>query len=193
MEVKASLNNLRMSPQKVRLVADVVRGMGADKALDQLKFMKKHAKTPIAKLVGSAVANAVHNFDLSKSNLFIKEIKVDEGPTLKRWMPRAHGRATTIRKRSSHITLTLGEFIDTGTREGKKQVIEKPVSFPGKPKEEKPSETVKSEDAPVAKEKAKEKGKEIIDPRAEGKGKHQKIEGKAEKGIVGRMFRRKSG
>ena len=72
---------------------------------------------PISKLVKSAIANAVNNFDLSEDNLYIKEIKVDEGPTLKRWMPRAHGRATPLRKRTSHVYVTLGEIKDSGEKE----------------------------------------------------------------------------
>ncbi len=194
MQVSATAKYIRMSPRKVRLVADVVRGLDVRKALAQLDFSRKHAALPIRKLVGSAVANAEHNFNLAKENLFIKEIKVDGGPTLKRWMPRAHGRATPLKKRTSHISLVLSEIVDSGEREGRKPKSEKPISLDAKPKETKESST-KVEAAPKTPGRGADapKKKEIIDPRSEGKGKHAKIEGKAEKGIVGRMFRRKSG
>lgn len=110
MEVKASLKHLRMSAQKVRLVIDLVRQLPVDKAFDQLQFVNKAAALPISKLLKSAVANAVNTYNLSENNLYIKEIKADEGVTLKRWMPRAQGRATSIRKRGCHINLVLSEI-----------------------------------------------------------------------------------
>ena len=113
MEVKAKAKYIRMSPRKVRLVADVVRGLAVEKAMDQLVFVKKHAVRPIEKLLNSAVANAENNFELEKKNLYIKEIKINEGPTLKRWKPRARGRATPIRKRTSHIDIVLAELVES--------------------------------------------------------------------------------
>ena len=92
MEIKAKLKYLKISPRKVRLVVDVIRGMEVVKALEQLQFINKRAARPVAKLINSAVANAEHNFELEKNNLYIKEIKVDEGATLHRWKPRARGR-----------------------------------------------------------------------------------------------------
>lgn len=110
MEVKAVAKNIRMSAKKVRLVVDVIRGKQAGEALDQLMFVNKRAVTPVEKVLKSAIANAEHNFNLAKDKLYIKEIKVDEGFTIKRWMPRAFGRATPIRKRTSHITVVLGDI-----------------------------------------------------------------------------------
>ncbi len=107
MEVKAKLRHLRIAPRKVRLAVDLIRGLNVAKAEQQLMFSKKRAAKDILKLVQSAVANAENNFKLDRNNLKIKEIKVDEGFTLKRWLPRAHGRATMLRKRSSHVTLVL--------------------------------------------------------------------------------------
>ncbi len=129
MEIKASLNHLRMSPRKARLVLDVVRKLPIDKALEQLQFINKLAAEPIKKLIESAIANAEHNFNLDKNNLFIKEIKADEGSTIKRWMPRAHGRATTLRKRSCHIHLILGEIVESGKKEARKVKVEAPVKL----------------------------------------------------------------
>lgn len=196
MEVKAKAKHIRISPRKVRLVVDLVRGMNVGNALNQLKFTNKKAAGPIQKLIDSAIANAVNDFELEKSNLFIKEIKVDEGATMKRWMPKARGRATPIRKRTSHISLILGELVDSGKVEAKKQKIEKPMKLGEKPKKDEgvkvaSKKDVKEEDKKVDAE--TEKGKKIIDPRGEGHGKHAKIEGKNEKGFAKKIFRRKSG
>ena len=113
MEVNAKLNFLRISPRKVRLVIDLIRNLSVEKALASLPFVPKRAARPILKLVKSALANAENNFHLKKENLYIKTITADEGPKLKRWKPRAFGRATPILKRSSHIILVLAEKIPT--------------------------------------------------------------------------------
>ena len=111
-QAKAQLNNLRMSPQKVRLLADLVRGLPAEDAVVQLQFSKKHAARPLKKLLESAIANAENNNNLKKDTLKVETIYVNEGSTLRRWMPRAMGRATPLRKRSSHITLVLEGDVD---------------------------------------------------------------------------------
>ncbi|MDD2680716.1 MAG: 50S ribosomal protein L22 [Patescibacteria group bacterium] len=129
MEIKANLNHLRMSPRKVRLVIDVIRKMPIDKALDQLQFLNKLASDPVKKLLESAIANADHNFSIERSNLYIKEIKADEAVTLKRWMPRAHGRATVLRKRACHIEVTLAEIVESGKKTARKSKIEAPVKL----------------------------------------------------------------
>lgn len=107
MEVIAKARFIRMSPRKVRLVADLVRGKDVSAAIAQLKFMRKDAARPIWKCIDSAVANAGHNHQMDKSNLYIKAITVDGGPTLKRFRPRAHGTAASILKRTSHIIVTV--------------------------------------------------------------------------------------
>lgn len=109
MEVTAKARYIRMSVRKVRLVVDVIRGMQVDRALAQLRFMKKAAALPVAKVVASAVANAEHNLGLDRENLIVKKITADGGPILYRWHPRAFGRAAPIRKRTAHITVVLGE------------------------------------------------------------------------------------
>lgn len=113
MEVRALAKFIRMSPKKIRLIVDLIRGMGVKEAEAQLKFNSRIAKNPVLKLLRSAIANAENNFELKKENLFINTIIVNEGPTLKRWRPRAHGRAATIRKRTSHITIILDERVPT--------------------------------------------------------------------------------
>lgn len=129
MEVKASLKHLRMSARKLRLVIDVVRSMPVLTAIDQLKFSSKLAATPVIKLIKSAIANAENTYSLEKDNLYIKSIKADEGVTLKRWMPRAHGRATAIRKRGCHIDLVLGEIKASVKKEKKVVKADEPVKL----------------------------------------------------------------
>ena len=194
MEVKAKLKFIRMSPTKIRLVANLITKMPVDQALNQLRFINKLASGPVACLIKSAMANAEHNFELAKDNLFIKELTVNEGPTLKRSMPRAHGRATPIRKRTSHINLTLGEIKASGITKAKKQTIDAPVKLGEQPKKEsavKIKDSVKTEAAEPKDDGAKEKGKVIVDPRMEGRHGHAKIEGG--KGFTTKIFRRKSG
>jgi len=113
MEVAASLKNLRIAPRKVRLVVDLIRGMKVEQAKAQLPFLVKKSSAPVLKLLNSAVANAKHNFNLEESNLYISKIMVESGPTMKRWMPRAMGRAYPIMKRSSTIKLILAELTPT--------------------------------------------------------------------------------
>jgi large subunit ribosomal protein L22 len=111
-EIIAKLNYHRMSPRKVRLVADLVRGKKIKDALNLLKFSEKRASSVLNKLLKSAMANAKNNFKIGDcENLYIKKITVDEGPTLKRTMPRAFGRSSMIRKRTSHINLILSEHV----------------------------------------------------------------------------------
>jgi large subunit ribosomal protein L22 len=109
MQVKASLKNLRMSPRKVRLVTDLIRGMDVSEARTQLRFLNKKASEPIAKLLDSAIANAKNNFSIERDNLYIASIAVNPGSVLKRWTPRAFGRTSPIMKRTSHILLVLEE------------------------------------------------------------------------------------
>jgi large subunit ribosomal protein L22 len=121
MEVSAKLRFLRMSPRKVRLVVDVIRDLPVEEAENQLVFLNKKAGRPVLKLLKSAIANAENNSKLSKDNLYIKKITVDQGPTLKRWRARAFGRAAMIRKQSSHITIILDEL--KKPRSPKKKVV----------------------------------------------------------------------
>src|SRR6476619_2664766 len=109
MEAKAILRTARISPQKARLVADQVRGLTAERAVNLLKFSDKKAAHMIRKVVESAIANAENNQGADVDALRVKTIMVDEGPTLKRFMARAKGRGTRILKRTSHITVVVGE------------------------------------------------------------------------------------
>ncbi len=122
MKVNVKLNKLRISPSKVRLVADVVRNQPVVKALSQLAVTSKGSAQPMIKLLASAVANAEHNFGLDKDNLYVSEIHVDEGVTMKRWLPRAHGRATKLLKRTSQISVTLAEIKEGENRKTPTQI-----------------------------------------------------------------------
>jgi large subunit ribosomal protein L22 len=129
MQTTAKLNKLRIAPRKVRLLIDMVRGMNVEDAILQLKLSKKSAAIPVRKLLESAIANAKHNHKIKKETLIIKTAYVNEGITLKRWMPRAFGRATPIRKRSAHITVVLEGDVDgvevEDIKEEKKTVAKK--------------------------------------------------------------------
>ncbi len=107
-EAKATLSNYRQSPRKVRVVADLVRGKSAEDAVITLSFVPKRSSGPIQKLINSAIANA-KNLSIPVENLVVKEISVDGGKILYRRLPMSRGRAFTIRKRTSHVTLTLAE------------------------------------------------------------------------------------
>lgn len=141
MEVKAQLRQLRIAPRKVRVVVDQVRGLTVEKAERKLETLVKAAAIPILKLIRSAAANAEHNNKLTKEQLYIKTIRVDEGVALKRWMPRAMGRATPIHKKASHITLILDTKKTTNALKKVKVDTAEPLK-----KEEVKVEKIKSEE-----------------------------------------------
>lgn len=142
MQVVAHLNNLKVAPRKVRLVAHSISGMTADEALVELGKQVKRSSEPMEKLLRSAIANAEHNFGLDPSNLFVLSVTVGDGARLKRWQPRAFGRANPIIRRLSKITLTLDETIEglnrkdvTKRHEAKKSESVEPTEPEEKPKE----------------------------------------------------------
>ncbi len=110
LEAKALAKWVHIAPRKMRLVADMVRGKDVRQAVNELHYSDKKASLPVEKAVRSALANLLVHEDADKINpdeVIISEIKVDEGPTQKRWRPRAMGRATKIRKRTSHLTVVV--------------------------------------------------------------------------------------
>ena len=109
MEVRAKTSHLPISPQKLRLVCDQVRGMGADQALTVLRFMPQKGAEFVQKSLASAVANAVNNFDLNRESLYVATIYADEGPSMKRMKAGARGRYKPRIKRTSHLTVVLAE------------------------------------------------------------------------------------
>ena len=118
MNVQAKARFIRQSPTKVRQVLDLVRGRHVPEAYVMLDYAQRHAAHPVRKLLDSAVASAEHNFALDAEELTVGEAFADEGPTLKRFQPRARGRVGAIRKRTSHITIVLTDGRDTDIDDG---------------------------------------------------------------------------
>jgi len=119
--ITAKLNDYRQSPRKVRLVANLIKGKKVDDARVSIKFLIKRASKPLSDLLESAVANAIHNFNLTADKLYIKEFRVDGGAILKRRMPRARGMAYPINKRTSHVFIEL-DTVDNMPKNNKKEV-----------------------------------------------------------------------
>ena len=109
MPAVAQIKYIRMTPRKMRVVADQVRGKGIQSAIDYLSFCRRRAALPLIKLLKSALTNADRKGGIDLDNLYVKEITVDKGPTMRRWMPRARGMATQILKRTSHVKVVLDE------------------------------------------------------------------------------------
>lgn len=193
MEIFAKLKYLRISPKKIRPILDVIRGMSAEEARNQLNFIPKRASRHILKLLDSAIANAENNFNLKKENLYIKKITADEGPCLKRWMPRALGRATPIKKRSSHINIVLEDgHISKLFKEDK--LVKKEIDKDFKEIEELKSKRSFSAEAG---EKGLKEGQKVakdfnIQREGEHKGYLSKTKKVNQKGFLKRVFRRKS-
>jgi large subunit ribosomal protein L22 len=115
----ARATHVRVTPMKARRVIDLIRDLPATEALAVLKFAPQAASEPVAKVLASAIANAEHNFSLDPETLIISRAYVDEGPTLKRFQPRAQGRAYRIRKRTSHITIEVESVDSPASKKGR--------------------------------------------------------------------------
>jgi len=122
MKVNAKLNNLRIAPRKSKLVADLIKGLDVLEALDQLEAHVKRTSPHMKKLLSSAIANAENNFGLDKNNLYVYEARIGAGPTMKRWMPKAFGRAGEILKRTSKIEIILEERVEGKNRKTKEEM-----------------------------------------------------------------------
>jgi len=160
MEFRAKLSHLRISPRKVRLVIDAIRGNEVITARNKLHFINRIAAKPVLKLLESAIANAKNNYEhlgvkVTEENLYIKSIIADMGPSLKRWQPRAFGRAAPILKRSTHISLVLAEKKPSKVKKLKKTKTEQlPIASTSEIKEE---EKNKKKESAVLKEETKPK------------------------------------
>jgi large subunit ribosomal protein L22 len=124
MHVTATLKYIRISPQKGRLVADQIRGLPVAQALEILQFSGNKAALPLRKAVESAIANAEHNEGADVDELRVATVQVDEGPTIKRWRARAKGRVARIKKRSSHIMVTVSDVVPTSAQKSQAQKSE---------------------------------------------------------------------
>ncbi|MEC0371231.1 50S ribosomal protein L22 [Paenibacillus chibensis] len=109
MEAKAHARSIRIAPRKVKLVIDLIRGKQVGEAVAILRHTPKSASLVVEKLLNSAIANAEHNYSMDINNLVVSQVFVNQGPTMKRFRPRAMGRASRINKRTSHITLVVSE------------------------------------------------------------------------------------
>ncbi|WP_018657593.1 MULTISPECIES: 50S ribosomal protein L22 [Actinomadura] len=120
MEARAQARFIRVTPRKARRVVDLIRGLPAAEAQAVLRFAPQAASEPVGKVLASAIANAEHNFKLDTGTLVVSRAWVDEGPTLKRFRPRAQGRAYRINKRTSHITVVVESREEAAAGGGKK-------------------------------------------------------------------------
>lgn len=149
--MKAYLKSYRQAPRKVRLVANLIKGKTVERALVELDVLPKRASLPMRKLLMSAVANAKENNGIEQGSLLVKEVRVDQGTILKRYMPKSHGSATPIHKHTSHVLLELVAHADTDAKKP-------PVAKVAEKKEEKAEKKViktapKKETKVVAKKK----------------------------------------
>jgi large subunit ribosomal protein L22 len=186
MKVTAKLNNLRIAPRKSKLVADLIKGRDVSEALIQLEVNVKRTNAYMAKLLLSAIANAENNFGLDKNNLYVFDVRIGAGPTLKRWMPKAFGRAGQILKRTSKIEMVLEEKIEGKNRKTKEQ-MEKEKSERIKEKKKREKEIEKEEKETAETEKGKEGKVEEVKKNEE----KSKKDG-SKKGWARKMFNRKS-
>jgi len=196
MRVQANAKFIRIAPRKTRLVVDAVRGLDVSEAINRLSVINKRASTPITKVIKSALANAEHNFNCKKENLFVSEIRVDDGPAFSRWMPKAFGRATPLLKKTSHLRVVLEEKIPSE----QKQETQKKI----KTAQENKRISDKKVETSVTDNKKEFVDKELLDSEKElpvdvrSMGKHrnnqnQDHKNKKSKGIFKKMFQRKSG
>lgn len=147
----AQLNYLRMAPRKVRAVGDLIRGLAVNEAEAQLLFERRRPAKSLLKLLRSAVADAKVNARLNPAKLYVQDIRVDQGPMLKRYLPRARGTASPIQKKMSHVTLVLGENEKLASPRFKMIVPKKVKLPPGtqpKTKKEKPAKEATTKAAP---------------------------------------------
>ncbi len=180
-QVKAFARHIHMSPQKLRLVANLIRKTRVEVALEQLRFSSKNAALPITKVINSAIANATHNFNLKRENLYVKAITVDGGPVMKRMEPRAQGRGFIVRKRTSHISVILEAKENKSNRKSRRSIFslrprQEVVESANKPTQE-------TEEGKVAQQKAKS----MKGPKSQEKVKQNLV------GLKRRLFNRKSG
>jgi len=175
-EVKAFARYIHISPRKLRLVANLIRKTPVDIALEQLRFSSKNGALPISKAINSAIANAIHNFNLNRDNLYVKAITVDGGPVYKGYAQRAQGRAFVERKRTSHISVVL-ESRNNNRKSANRSIFK-----------------AKTADKKPAKSASEEKGKVEDDsnvPRQAGKSDEKVKQNKVN--LKRRLFNRKAG
>ena len=195
--ITARTRYLRIAPRKVRHVIDVIRGLSVERAETQLQFLYRGAARPVLQCLKSAIANAKENFQIEKNQLRIHSITADEGTVLKRWKPRAFGRATPIRKRSTHLTIVLES---SGEAKKKEQAVAEPISVTELERHEEKGKRIETPrmDAPSqTQEEHRQDGEEHaqrITKRQEPSWAPRDVRtGKKEKGFLKKFFSRKTG
>lgn len=193
MKVIAKMKNLRIAPRKTKLVVDLVRGLGTEEALIQLDHCPKKTASYMKKLVLSAIANGENNFGIDRKNMFISETFVGAGPVLKRWMPKAFGRAGRILKRTSQITVVISEIIEGKGRKSPEQ-LEKERKDRLEEKKRLEKEARKNQEQTEKKEAEEKKKKPSVKSGSVAKKEEEKKDkNKSEKkGWASKIFRRKS-
>ena len=181
MKVNAKLNNLRIAPRKSKLVADLIKGLDAEEALNQLEVHVKRTSPHMKKLLQSAIANAENNFGLSRSNLYVFDARIGAGPTMKRWMPKAFGRAGEILKRTSKIEIVLEERIEGKDRKTKEEME---AEMKKRIKEKKKEEKEQKEQEETPEKTSNDPEKKVGEERAKKEA--------PKKGWAKKMFQRKS-
>lgn len=195
MQVTARLNNLRMTPRKARLVTSLVKGMDAKVAQGQLRFMNKKAAGIVLKLLNSGLSNAKHNFNLSEDNFYISRLQVEAGPSLKRWLPRAMGRATPILKRTCNINLILEEKMPSKQAVGRAPKKKEKAEKIGKEAERQEASPVEKEEViSAAAEEPENKRKQAFVSKPYGASEQSKKRffSRQTFGNIKKIFRRKS-
>lgn len=191
MKVTAKINNLRIAPRKTQLVADLIRGLDASEALIQLDHCLKKTAPYMKKALLSALANGENNFGLDRNNMYVFAVTANAGPTLKRWMPKAFGRAGRILKRTSKITIVLEERVEGKGRKTKEQ-MEKEKRARAEEKKKEVRERAKEQEKKEKEEKSENK-KDKTENFAKDKAKEEKSKtANKKKGWANKIFRRKS-
>lgn len=189
MKVNAKLNNLRIAPRKSKIVADLIKGLDVLDALDQLDVHVKRTSSHMKKLLQSAIANAENNFGMDKNNLYVYDARIGSGPTLKRWRPRAFGRAGEILKRTSKIEITLQERVEGKNRKTKEE-MEAEMKKRMKEKKKEADFAKASIDKKEKESNLKKDSEKKVDE-VKKEGEHPKKETQ-KKGWAKKMFQRKS-
>lgn len=188
MRVNAKLNKIRIAPRKIKLVTDFIEGLDVAEAMDQLNATVKTGVQPIQKLLLSAISNGENNFGIDRDNMYVYKINVGAGPALKRWMPKAFGRAGRILKRTSQIELILEERVEGKGRKSKDQ-LEKEKKEREKKRIRQLAEQKEAEEKREEEKKEEKKSEPAFEKTTESK-EIKKAEKKG--GLTSRIFRRKS-
>lgn len=191
MQVSAKLNKLRVAPRKIRLVTNLIKKMDVEDAINQLEVTIKGSSAPVKKLLLSAISNGESNFGIDRSNMYVLDVIVGAGPTLKRWMPKAYGRAGQILKRTCQIEIILEERVEGKGRKTKDQLEKERLSRAEEKKKAEKERTKEREEAEKSMDRTPEEGKTKLTEKTKDMEKPKKTTDK-KGGWGSKIFRRKS-